>query len=396
MLRLPFALLALLVMSLPLAAQSYRLVMGDRVIVYYDFLEVPKTTTVDLDGNIRLSELGRIHAQGRTLDEVEEAITEGMIQGGFRGVSFVSVEIEAYAPIVVSGFVKRSGQYDYMPGMTVGAAVAVAGGSGSGGDAEGPNSDIQELNARRRAGTAAELIATAVADIARLEAFQAEDDTAITLDDVLREAVPAQLRDDMDERLAAEARLLANTRDHTETMLASWAQEVADFEVQIGLLDGRIALKEEIVSNLVVELADLDNLRAQGLTTISRFSTLQQRLADDREELLSLETAKVTARRSAGMAARNRDQFLAEQREAVLTSMAEAQMELAAGQRDYRFALDELTVLSDGAEAIATEAPLFKLHYILQGPRADRVNAIDRDTPILPGDILVVDVSDGF
>lgn len=397
MFRLPFALLALLVMSLPLAAQSYRLVVGDRVIVNYDFLEEPKTTSVDLDGNIRLSELGSIEAQGRTLDEVEEAITEGMIQGGFSGVSFVSVEVDTYAAVVVSGFVERSGSYDYLPGMTVGAAIAVAGGLGSG-DAQGPNADVQAVNARRRAGTAAEIVAAALSDIARLEAALSEDDAEVALDPARVAGVPRDLQDGMEARLEAERIQLANERLRAETLLASWTQEIEDFEAQIQLLDGRIDLKIETVARLEAEVADLENLRSQGLTTTARFSSLQQRLSDDREELLTLETAKITARRAAGIAARNRAEFLTDRRQANLEALELARAEFVNGQRDYRLALSELTVLENDTEALAADQGVIELRYSIQSLREGRgdLTNVERATPVLPGDIVLVDILDGF
>ncbi|MGB3406288.1 MAG: polysaccharide biosynthesis/export family protein [Jannaschia sp.] len=393
--RLPLATFVLLAVAAPLAADPYRLSVGDKVILDYDFLEDPKTAVVDLDGNIRLSELGSIVARDRTLDEIEQSITEGMIEGGFSGVSFVSVEMSDYAPVVVSGFVERSGRYDYLPGMTVGAAIALAGGLGSG-DAEGPNVDVLAINARRRAATAAESIAAAVADMARLEATLDGDDAVIALDETRSRSVPTELRAGMAGRIATESRQLASTRARTETLLASWAREIADFEAQTALLDARIILKEETVANLAQELADLDNLRSQGLTTTARFSTLQQRLADDREELLTLETAKIAARRAASLAARNRDQFIADGRMDALEDLEIAQASFEAGLRDYRFALNELTVLSDDTEALSSDLPVFDLRFVLQGPRGGRLDLVDRDTPMLPGDILVVEVLDGL
>lgn len=379
-------------MGASLAAEPYSLTIGDRVIVDYDFLEEPRITSIDLDGNIRLTQLGSIEARGRTLDEVEAAITEGMIEGGFGGVPSVSIEIAEYAPVIVSGFVDESGRYDFLPGMTVGSAVAVAGGLGRG-EAEGANADLMAVAARRRAADAAEDAAAAAAEIARLTAALAGPDAPVALDEAMRGAVPRAARSGLDARLEAEATLLGVERAAAAGLLASWAQEIADYRQQIELLDARLVLKERVIEDLALELADLENLRTQGLTTTARFSSLQQRLTDEREELLSLENSKIVARRAASMAERNRDQFRSLRRDEGLRDLATARAAWEAGLRDHGFALTELALLEEGAAQVSQES-LFEVAYLLRGPRADRVapGEVGPDTPILPGDILVVEL----
>lgn len=380
-------------MALPASADPYRLGIGDRVIVNHDFLDEPKPTQVDLDGNIRLSGIGSIAAEGLTLDEIETAVSHKMSQGGFSGVSFVLAEIAEYAPIVVSGYVARSGRFDFLPGMDVGAALAVAGGVGSG-DLPGANSEVLAVNARRRATSAMASIVDAVADIARLEAALAGPDAEIALEPALREAVPPARREGLDARLAAEAAQLAEARRTAAMLVASWSSDIADFEEQTLLLDERITVKEASIANLAGELADIESLRTQGLATTSRLSALQQRLSDDREELLSLQTAKIAARRAASLAARSRDRYLAERRAEDLAALEQARNALIAGRQDYGFAIDELTALR--AVAIAEEELLIEVRYSIRGPRAGRFGEteVTAESALLPGDILVVDLLD--
>ncbi len=388
-----FVTFALTALAGPLAAESYRLVVGDLVTVDYDFLETPKTTMVDLDGNIRLSELGSITAADRTLDEVETAISEGMVEGGFSGVSFVSVEVSQYAPIVVSGFVERSGRYDYLPGMSVGSALALAGGLGSE-DVAGPNADVLAVNAGRRAATAAENIALAVTTIAGLEAALAGPDAPVTLSPVLRDLVPRDQQGRLDGQIAAQTDRIQVERERAAALLASWESEIEDFSEQIELFNARIAVKEQALVDLEEEFADLENLRSQGLATTARTSTLQQRLADDREELLALENSKVVARRARSLAERNRVDFLTTQQRNRLMELREARANLQLARSDHRFALEELTVLSEDNADLPLLQEALEVRFTVQGPRAARLDGveIDRDTPLLPGDILVVDV----
>ena len=124
---------------------------------------------------------------------------------------------------------------------------------------------------------------------------------------------------------------------------------------------------------------------------------MQQRVSDDREELLALENAKIVARRAAGNAARNRDEFLSDRQSARLADQETARAVLEAGLRDHAFALDELAVLSDDTEVLSAAQPTFDLRFQIRGPRAGRLSGdADLSTPVLPGDIVVVEVLDAL
>lgn len=391
--RFPRAVLALALGSAFLAptarAEPYRLVIGDRVTVNYDFLEAPKTAVIDLDGNIRLSELGSIGAAGRSLDEIEDFIAEEMVTAGFSGVSFVSVEVAEYAPVIVSGFVEQAGRVEYLPGMTVGAAVALAGGPRRG--ATGGDPDLQAINARRRAEIAGTRIAEETARIARLEAALAGDAAPIDPGAVPREGVPAEWRDMLDAQLALQAGMLAAERQAQAALAASVAQEVADYEEQARLIDDRIGVKREVIASVTEELEAMDGLRSQGLTTTARLSSLTQRLADDREELLGLENAKVAARRSGAAAARGLDQARRAREAERMEALRTARLALDDAARAWRAALSEVALLDGGAILPPGGTGEPDLAYALLGPRADRVgDAVGPDTPLLPGDVLQV------
>jgi len=395
MLKLCFMFMTLISLTLSAQADPYRLVIGDRIVVSADFLVEPKPATIDLDGNIRLAGIGSLTATGLTLDEVQADISKKMSLEGFNGAPLVLVEISQYAPVLVSGIVERSGRYEFLPGMDVRAAIAMAGGY-SADFAERPNADVQAVNARRHAAIAGEAIAKAVAEVAGFEAALHSLDALPVVSDAQRYLVPTDLRDSLDAQVAAQVVQLTAQRNASAALVASWDSDIADFKEQTVLLDQRITLKDEVVTSLTRELADLETLRDQGLTTSSRFAVQRQRLADDREELLSLETAKISARRAATFAARNRDRYLAEQRAAQLDGLQQARADLDAGQRDYRFALEELALVS--ADALPDESPRLEVSFTIRGPRSKRFGdaLVDLDTPLLPGDIIVVEIANSL
>lgn len=395
MTKLYFALLTSVFLMSPAVADPYRLTSGDKIVIDYALLDQPKETIIDLDGNIRLPAAGRILADGRTLDELETHIAESVTLGGFSGVADVLVEISEYAPIVVSGFVERSGKYNYVAGLDVNSALALAGGLGDSA-VERTNADILAIAAQRRATNAAERILTNITAIARLEAALLSESAPVNLTQQMQDLVPAAQRLNLASRLQGEELQLNEARAAAAASVASWNSDIRDYDEQIKLLDERIVIKTESVAFLTEEVANSEKLRAQGLLTASRFSVQQQRLADDREELLALETAKIAARRAATLAARNRDTFLADRRARDRVALKTAEIDLSLALKDYEFALNELTALSNAAEAQADEASDIRITFRIRGPRAERFadQAIERSTPLLPGDVVIVEVED--
>jgi polysaccharide biosynthesis/export protein len=65
--------------------------------------------------------------RGLTTQMAAAAITAALAQGYIREPS-VAVEIETYRPFFIQGAVRTGGQFSYVYGMTVRAAIATAGG----------------------------------------------------------------------------------------------------------------------------------------------------------------------------------------------------------------------------------------------------------------------------
>jgi len=109
-------------------SDAYRLGGGDvlRVKVYGDD-SVTGSYRVDEAGLIAMPLVGQLRAGGRTTAETAAAIAAALANGYVRNPD-VSVEIESYRPFFIQGAVKMGGQFTYVSGMTVRAAVSTAGG----------------------------------------------------------------------------------------------------------------------------------------------------------------------------------------------------------------------------------------------------------------------------
>lgn len=106
----------------------YALDTGDVVrVTVYGEAEMTKSYRVDDGGAISLPLVGSIGVRGMTTQMTAASITASLADGYIREPS-VAVEIETYRPFFIQGAVKGAGQFTYVYGMTVRAAISTAGG----------------------------------------------------------------------------------------------------------------------------------------------------------------------------------------------------------------------------------------------------------------------------
>lgn len=109
-------------------SEPYRLDSGDTLrVTVFGQTELTNTYTVDKAGHISFPLVGSVAARGNTPKQMEGRIANGLKRGFLRDPD-VSVEIATYRPFFILGEVGTSGQYVYVPGMTVQNAIAIAGG----------------------------------------------------------------------------------------------------------------------------------------------------------------------------------------------------------------------------------------------------------------------------
>ena len=135
--------LLLLLLIVPLAACSlngkpstylvetkgpYLLDTGDivRVTVYGDE-SLNKTYKVDDAGAISFPLVGPVPVRGKTAEQAASALAAALANGFMRDPN-VAAEVETYRPFFIQGAVENAGQFTYVYGMTVRAAIATAGG----------------------------------------------------------------------------------------------------------------------------------------------------------------------------------------------------------------------------------------------------------------------------
>ncbi len=111
-----------------IAVSGYQLGSGDLVrIQVYGESDLSLDARVTETGMIAYPFLGQIQLLGRTLDQVQQAITRGL-KGDYLVDPKVSVTILEYRQIFINGEVKSPGGFAYQPGLTVRKAISLAGG----------------------------------------------------------------------------------------------------------------------------------------------------------------------------------------------------------------------------------------------------------------------------
>jgi polysaccharide export outer membrane protein len=106
----------------------YQLDTGDvvRVTVYGD-AELSKSYRVDDSGAIAFPLVGAVPVRGATTGDAGKRLARALANGYMRSPD-VAVEIEQYRPFYIQGEVRNAGQFAYVYGMSVRAAISTAGG----------------------------------------------------------------------------------------------------------------------------------------------------------------------------------------------------------------------------------------------------------------------------
>jgi polysaccharide export outer membrane protein len=108
---------------------SYRLGPGDALRVnVFRHEDLSGEFTLDGDGYFALPLVGEVLGGGRSARELENEIEGALKTGGYLVDPQVSIQVLNYRPFYIIGEVNNPGSFEYVNGMTVINAVALAGG----------------------------------------------------------------------------------------------------------------------------------------------------------------------------------------------------------------------------------------------------------------------------
>jgi polysaccharide biosynthesis/export protein len=286
----------------------------------------------------------------------------------------------------VDGDVARPGEYRYRPGMTVRAAVAVAGGL----DVTrglGRLTAAQASEARADYGTTAIDLARQQARIARLEAelsgAASFDPAAITErpgvpEAVLRDIVAAEAR-----QMEAERQARANEKARLERMLVVVRAEVT-------MLEQAERQQQASYEQAVSEASRAGGLLERGVGTAVRTETAERSLAQARLQILDVQVRLAQARREVEERQQQLQTFDDKRRANQLEQLRDAVAEAGKARFHLQSARERIASRSDGAETAdgSGAAPEIVVRRRENGATV-RLRA-ELDTALQPGDSVEV------
>lgn len=375
-----------------LSAEPYRLVAGDRIALTFSAQGTTEEMTVDIDGQVRLRDLGGVDVEGLTLDAAEDLLSGRIEEAGIYLNPQISMMILEYSPVMVAGDVTRPGRFEFSPGMTVAAALALSGGTQASGvsrfeidRARTENEGlIRSLNLQ---------IAATVVRMARLEAALAGAES-YDLPERLVSRIPSVAAVSLEALNDAEQKLFDAERQREAANMASWAEEIEQIETQQSLFQERIEVAEAIIASTGRELDSARQLQERGLSTAGRLATVEQRDADARARVLELESARIAATRALSDARRARAQFLANREEQRLSQLQDLRVDLDDLLLGYARRLDQQAILTGGSMGTLMTTDAVEVRYEVASPREERdlPEVIAPTTRLLPGDTLIVSI----
>lgn len=108
---------------------GYRLGPGDRVrVTVFRHVDLSGEFQLDGGGAFAMPLVGEIHGGGLDARQLEAEIEKRLKDGGYLVNPQVGIEVLNYRPFYIVGEVNNPGSYQYVNGMTVINAVALAGG----------------------------------------------------------------------------------------------------------------------------------------------------------------------------------------------------------------------------------------------------------------------------
>jgi polysaccharide export outer membrane protein len=108
---------------------SYQLGPGDALrITVFRHEDLSGEFSLDGEGHFAMPLVGEIRGGGRTARQLENEVELALKSGGYLVEPQVSIEVLNYRPFYIIGEVNNPGSFEYVNGMTVINAVALAGG----------------------------------------------------------------------------------------------------------------------------------------------------------------------------------------------------------------------------------------------------------------------------
>lgn len=112
----------------PASVAAYHLAPGDKLrITVFNEVALSGEYSLTPAGNVAFPLIGLIHAEGKSVEDLQDAITT-KLAAGYVNDPRVSAEVIVFRPYYILGEVNHPGAFPFAVGLTLDQAVAAAGG----------------------------------------------------------------------------------------------------------------------------------------------------------------------------------------------------------------------------------------------------------------------------
>ena len=328
-------------------------------------------------------------ADGRTAAELSVDIGKKMqVLFGLKDLPSASVEIAEYRPVYLSGEVQTPGAYPYAPGLTVLKAVSFGGGL--------RRADPGQRFARdflRSEGEAAVYVAERNRLLIRRARILAEMGGARDIE------MPKELGKSEEARpiLESEKALMASREKRLRLQLTALADLKSLLTNETDSLGKKSETQTRQLELVQGDLSKMDALAEKGLAISSRRLALEQRAADLQAALLDIDTASLKARQDINKAGQDETNLQNDWDAQLAQELQNTEQELdtlALKLGTSRDLMSEALMQSADAANLKGGLSAANIGYSILRTVKGKTEAIraTETTPVLPGDVVKVDV----
>ncbi len=366
-------------------AAEYTLDTGDVLsIKLLERNEISGDVIVGMDGTISLPGIGAIVARGETVRGLErkllKRISETVVQPS------LAVQMVAYRPFFILGEVGEAGGYPYQPGLTVLKAVSLAKGfKSTRSDLNQFSKQLANLRAKQALGNNVTTLASAEVRRARVLAEQADQDIfAFDPGSGIISKLP-----NLDTIIETEQALFAKRRVSHKRQLDQVKETIAARQLELQSYKKRMSSKDDLNDQIDKEVREVRKLRKQGLVPVERVNRLIREQLNIRGQVLQTNSLLRQAQVSLSLS-----------QEKLISLTEGLKVELAREVRELEDQISilktsikgELEIMESTGDGYRRSAGSDQIGYGFEIHRKDQLltGTIDFNTPILPGDTLIV------
>ena len=353
---------------------------------FRDWTSVNGEYSVGPAGTLSVPFVGELPAAGKTTAEVAAAISQALQRKlALSDKPEASVEMVQFRPFYISGEVQTSGQFPYVPELTVLKAVSIAGGIRHNADL-GSQLAKDLVTAKGSYDIFDDQWVRLIVKRARIDADLAGKTTF---------DAPKEVEGDprLQAIVADEMTILTSDQRALKLKLQALDDLKGTLQAEIESLQKKIVNQQKQVDLAQQQLSNIGPLAQKGLVANSRLLDSQQSVTDLQGKILDYETAVLTAKQSISKATQDAidaqntlSSKLAADRQQTEADLNEAALKASMQKGLIAQASDPATT----AAVTGGEEPtlIYSLVRVADG-KTSEIQAKE-DTPVLPGDVIKV------